>query len=440
MDNKKKLLFTFLLILPLLSCPSHLQAQRQMDIDSLLSAVSHANKSVAASRIATEEASHQMESARDAVLPDIDVELSGSYNGDGAVWDRDFSNYHKAPIPHWGNTFALQARQTVYSGGAQTAAIRQAETAHQMALNSSQATLQQQSFLAIGLYLDLCQIDNSIRVYERNIELTERLIANVKAKHEQGTALRNDITRQELQLENQRLGLRRLRDSRDVANSRLCAALSIRRQQVEPDTAVALVPTSTSIEAWTLRAADSSTRIRHDSLSVDMARHALKAAQSRLLPKLSIVAEDHLTGPVTIDIPAMNNNFNYWFLGIGLRYELSSLFKGRSDVRRSRAAIARSQATLADTRSQVDEDVRECFTLLQQSESELKVRQKSVQLARENYQVVSDRYLSDLAIVTDMTDAENLLLQSELDLENSRIAVAYAYYKLKYMAGTLLGE
>jgi len=440
MDNKKKLLFTFLLILPFLPCRMGAQAQRRMDIGELLEAVGRANKSVAASRIAAREADHQLEAAREATLPDIDVELTGSYNGDGAVWDRDFSSYHKAPIPHWGNSFALQARQTVYSGGAHTTAIRQAETARQIALNGSEATLQQQSFLAIGLFLDLCQIDNSIRVYRRNIELTERLIANVRAKHEQGTALRNDITRQELQLENQRLGLRRLIDRREVANSRLCAALSIERQLILPDTTVAIVPASTTVEAWTRRAADSSTLIRHDSLQVVMARHSLKAAQSRLLPKLSVVAEDHLTGPVTIDIPALNNNFNYWFVGVGLRYELSSLFKGRGDVRRSRAAIARSRATLDDTKSQVGEDVREAFTLFRQSESELSVRQKSVQLARENYQVISDRYLSDLAIVTDMTDAENLLLQSELDLENSRIAVAYAYYKLRYCSGTLLAE
>jgi len=149
------------------------------------------------------------------------------------------------------------------------------------------------------------------------------------------------------------------------------------------------------------------------------------------------VAEDHLTGPVTIEIPALNNNFNYWFVGLGVSYELSSLFKGRADVRRSKAALRRHEVTLDDTRSLVREDVREAFTLFRQAEAELLVRKKSVEMAKENYQVVRSRYLSDLAIVTDMTDAENLLLQSELDLENARIAVVFAYYRLRYQTGTL---
>jgi outer membrane protein TolC len=62
---------------------------------------------------------------------------------------------------------------------------------------------------------------------------------------------------------------------------------------------------------------------------------------------------------------------------------------------------------------------------------------KKVELARQNYQVVNDRYLNQLALVTDMIDASNVKLDAELGEADARINVAYAYYRLMYIAGKL---
>lgn len=48
---------------------------------------------------------------------------------------------------------------------------------------------------------------------------------------------------------------------------------------------------------------------------------------------------------------------------------------------------------------------------------------------------MSRRYHNGLAIVTDLTDAANLKLDAELQLADARIALVYAFYKLRYAAG-----
>ena len=63
--------------------------------------------------------------------------------------------------------------------------------------------------------------------------------------------------------------------------------------------------------------------------------------------------------------------------------------------------------------------------------------EKSVQLATENYQVIENRYRNDIALVTDMLDASNQLLDAELKLVNARINVIFNYYKLKNTSGNL---
>ena len=47
------------------------------------------------------------------------------------------------------------------------------------------------------------------------------------------------------------------------------------------------------------------------------------------------------------------------------------------------------------------------------------------------------RYLSQLALVTDMVDASNLKLNAKLSEVDARINIVYAYYRMKYVAGEI---
>ena len=58
-------------------------------------------------------------------------------------------------------------------------------------------------------------------------------------------------------------------------------------------------------------------------------------------------------------------------------------------------------------------------------------------LAQQNYDVMNARYLSQLALVTDMVDASNLKLNAELSEVDARINIVYAYYRMKYVAGEI---
>lgn len=58
-------------------------------------------------------------------------------------------------------------------------------------------------------------------------------------------------------------------------------------------------------------------------------------------------------------------------------------------------------------------------------------------LAQQNYEVVNNRYLNQLALITDMIDASNMKLDAELNEADAYINIAYAYYKMKYIAGQL---
>ncbi len=64
-----------------------------------------------------------------------------------------------------------------------------------------QKNVQEIRFLLVGHYLNIYKLDNQIQVLQKNLELTEEVIADMKVRREQGTVLKSDITRYELQLE-----------------------------------------------------------------------------------------------------------------------------------------------------------------------------------------------------------------------------------------------
>ena len=422
--------------------PAKAQEKRTLTVGQLFELVESNSKTLRQQKTSVEFASKEIDAARSLRLPDINTSFSMSYNGNVLVADRDFSDAHGYSVPHLGQSFAVEAQQVVYAGGGIDAGIRLAELKREQAVVGEQQVRLQQRFLVLGQYLDLFKIDNRMQVYGQNIRLTRRLIADIEAKHQEGMALRNDVTRYELQLENLLLGLRKLQDQRTILNHQLCNTLGLREVEVFPDSMVIERALDADGEAgresaWQEQALLSAPLLQQGALDKQVAAQGLRLAKSGMLPHLSLVAADHFTGPFTYDLPPKNLNYNYWFVGVGMSYSLSSLFKQNRKVQQARVAAQRSEDAYAVAAEQMNNAVQGAYTLYRQSLVELDTQQKSVSLARQNYQVVSDRYLAQLALITDMLDASNIRLQAELQEVDARINIVYAYYKMKFIAGIL---
>ena len=415
--------------------PTRAQEKRAMTVKELFELVETGSKTLQESKTSVDFAQKGVEAARAQRLPDINASLSASYNGNVVVMDRDFTNAQGFSSPHFGNSFALEAQQVVYAGGAVNAGIRVAELQRDMAVSGQRATSNAQRFMALGQYLDLFKIQNRMQVYEQNIALTHRLIDDIHAKQEQGMALKNDVTRYELQMETLKLGLRQLQDQQAILNHQLCNTLGIDEVSIVADTTILTQPMTDG--DWYTAAYANSPQMEQSELSTKMAEQQLKLAKSELLPKIAVVAADNFSGPFTYDIPPIDKNINYWYVGVGVRYNLSSLFKQNKKVRQAKTGVLRSQQQHKVTAESLDNQVQQAWTLWQQTYADLDTQKKSVQLARQNYEVVNERYLNQLALITDMLDASNIRLNAELQEVDARINIVYAYYKLKFIAGTL---
>ncbi len=422
--------------------------KENMTISQLFQKVEDNSKSLRTSLSGVEAAHLGIESAKSKKLPDLDASLSFSYIGNALITDRNFSNVHGLKSPHFGNNFAFQAQQVVYAGGAINAGIKLAELGKQQAEVGVKLTRQQIRFIALGQYLDLYKIDNRIKVYEKNIELTRQLIDDIKEKQTHGMALKNDITRYELQMESLKLGLTALRNNRSILNHQLCNTLGMNQDsqmnqgnqdiQIIPDATIADKTYGKEGEAyWQTAGTLNSPLLEQSSNAIRIAEQKEKIAKSDLLPKVAFVAADNFEGPILFELPPVDKNLNVWYVGVGVKYSLSSLFKSNKRIKQAAVETRQAKEAHAVQAEQLNNNVQAAYVQYQQTYVELETQQKSVELAQQNYDVMNARYLSQLALVTDMVDASNLKLNAELSEVDARINIVYAYYRMKYVAGEI---
>ena len=410
----------------------------RLTLTDVFTRIENENQTMSMLRTAQEAAEEGIKSAKNARYPEINAELNVSYIGDCFLTDRNFSNYTKAPSPHFGNGFTLEAQQVVYAGGAVNAAVKLAEHEGHMSEAVISKSRQGLRLTAAGEYLDLFRTDNSIKVYKENIALTTKLIEEINARREQGLALAADVTRYELRLEMLKLDLVRLQNTREIMNYRLVNSLGLPEGTVissilgdEEDMR------DRSRQNWQEIAADASPEMKVSGIKADMALTRQKLVRSERLPKIAVVAYENFNGPITFEIPPIDKNLNIWYVGLGIRYNFSSLYKSGHKLKQAAIEVRQAEQARNVTEENLRNDVQKAYADYMQSYVELETSEKSLQLADENYERIHDRYMEQLVLVTDMLDAFNMKLDAELGVSAANAEIQYLLCCLRYAAGIL---
>lgn len=415
------------------------KGQLALSLEELFRTAEEHNTSIKSFQSAIREAEAGIEAAKAERLPDIDASVSFSYLGGGRITDRDFTNGFGVHIPHYGNNFALQASWAVYTGGAIQSGINLSKLAAEMAKLNDTDNRQRVRMLLTGYYLQLHNLRNQERVFDENITLTETLIAHTQKRQSEGVVLKNDITRYELQMESLKLGRTQVQNQAKIINHQLLTALGVDKEiDILPTEAFGISGDSKSPEAfWQSEATMNAPALQRSQLGIEMSEENVKLEKSARRPTVAVVAEEHLDGPITVEIPNLNKNLNYFFVGVGVKYRFGSLYKNNKKVRQAQLATETAREQHTALTEHIENAVQAGYTDYQTSFTELETSRKSVELAQQNYDIIQNRYQNGLALVTDMVDAANQRLDAQLRLVNSRINVLYKYYNLKYITGTL---
>ena len=317
---------------------------------------------------------------KNKLLPTIDAKAEFSYIGDGVMTDRDFSNGIHADMPHFGNSFVLKASQVVYSGGAISGNIERSKLEAVKARHEYDISRQDLRFLLLGYYLDLFQLNNQKIVYERNVEQTQILVKDMRVAYDQGTALKSDITRYELQLQNLQLGLTATKNKINVINYKLATTLGLDSDAVIlPDTtALFNMTVERKMENDWMEESKFTPQMELANTEIEICRNNERLVRADKLPKVSISVTNDFNEPILVEVPPLDNNFNYWFAGVSLSYSFDALFKTGKKMKQAKLATLQSQTRRELTEEHISNDIHEAFVNLNEAYVRLETQQKSV--------------------------------------------------------------
>ena len=408
-----------------------------LSVEELLSKVSRSHLQVAADRLKEQMAAERAKTARMSRLPSVSVGLRAGYLGQPIVWENGLSHATRPDSPDWQQNYTVDVSQPVYQGGRIKYSIRKADLEQELARLQTAADEGDIRLAMLSRYLELFSMYKQHMVLDRKIAESERRLKDIRRLKAEGVITNNDVLRSELQLTDDRLALQETDNDIRIASQQIDILLGLdERLLLMPDTALLADERHVdNYEYYVQRAslADPSVLALHKQ--TEIAENNVCIKQSALRPSVSLTASNTLARPVSRTMADMYNNA--WNVGVSVSYPLSALYTDRHQLREARQNVQLMHNAEEQKQQQIRMAVQSALLRHREAISRVEALKLSVRQASENYRIMYNRYMNQLAILTDLLDADNLRLNAELQLTTARTQVAYTYYELQRAVGEL---
>lgn len=409
----------------------------QLSLQQLFERSDRMDLRLAADRIQEMMAGERTQTARTACLPEISIGLKGGYLGQPVVWQHGLKDAVRPESPDWQQNYALDFSQPLYQGGRIRYAIRKADLEQEVTRLQTVADRADIRLSLLDQYLSLFSLYKQCRVLQRNIEESEQRLRNIRRLCEEGVITNNDVLRSEMQLTDNRLALSETHNSIRIVSQQLDILLGLDETLLLiPDTA--LLEQScpvTAFSEYVEQAYHRDPAMRLLQKKTELAHNNIALTRAEQMPRLSLYASNTLARPITRTLADLYNNS--WNVGLSFSYSLSSLYQNRHRLQEARQNVRLLQNSREQGRQHLRMIVQKALLKHQEALDRVEALKLSARQAEENYRIMNNRYLNQLAILTDLLDADNLRLNAELQLTTARTRVVYTYYELQRVIGNL---
>ena len=427
-------------VIALCSATLHVAAQSDslsLSVEQLFEQGIAQSLRIGADQLKEDMAGLRARTARTLRLPDIEVGLKGGYVGQPVVFEHGLSGPTRPDAPDWSQNYAIDFTQPLYRGGKIKYAIRQADLQRNIAALQTATDQADLKLELLRQYLDLFSLYKQHQVLARNIAESERRLKDIRQMKREGLITNNDVLRSEMQLTDNNLSLLQTENNIRLVSQQLDILLGLDEGLLlRPDTTLLdKVFVLESYDDYVLQAYEADPAMRLLQQQTELARNNIRLTRADNLPNLSLYASNTLARPVSRTLADMYNN--NWNVGLSLSYSLSSLYQNRHKLREARRNVALQRNAEEQQKQDLRIGIRTAYLKHNEALQRVEALKLSVRQAEENYRIMRNRYLSQLAILTDLLDADNLRLNAELQLTTARTQVIYTYYQLQRASGKL---
>lgn len=328
----------------------------------------------------------------------------------------------------------VNASLPIYAGGKIRYGIESAKYLQKATLLDAENDKEAVILNTINAYINLYKASVTVDVVNENLLQSEHRDSVFSRLEQNGLMARNDLLKAQLQTSNIELSLFDAQSNLKITNINMDLMIGY------PE-ATTLTTDSTSFEKnidfKTIAEYEQlATQNRKDVLALSYRKKAaitgISIAKADMYPSIAVTG-----GYVAADIPHLLTVTNAVDLGVGLQYNIGSLWKTKAKISEAQSRVNEITANEDQLGDAVKLQVNQDFENYLLSQRKIEVYKQAVVQADENFRITKNKYDNALVNTTDLLDANVLLLQSKINLAVAKADVLLAYSKLLEITGIL---
>jgi len=357
---------------------------------------------------------------------DVDLKIGGqNENSEGGEENASAANL---PKPSYMLLGMASISMPVFNGFKLKNSIRQSEYAVNLSRIESEAQKEDVVYQILQLYFSLYKTKKSLEVLNENKKRAEKRVVDFKSFMDNGLLARNDYLRSTLQVSNIKLAIEEAHTTYENLNYQLGVLLGLpETTQIEVDD-IENLPVLPSEETDFSQRKD----IRSQEEKTKIAEAQIKIEKAGYYPSLSISG-----GYAALELDDIATVTNATNIGIGLSYNLSSIFKNKSKVEEAKAAKSVQEALLEAEKDRAKVEIRKAYNDYNLAVKKEEVFEEALEQADENYRIVKDKYDNGLADTDQLLEADIEELQAQINQTIGEADIQLALYQYVYTQGKL---
>ncbi|MGL5234907.1 MAG: TolC family protein [Empedobacter falsenii] len=391
------------------------------------------NKSVKVAEAAKNTSEYKVQSAKNNRLPDIS--LSGQYMHLFTTTNVDI----KLPMQSSGGGMGVEPNQLllgqasasvpVFAGFKIRNAIKSSELMVDLSNLQIEATKENLVWQAINLYFGLYKTQRSIDVLNENLVRANQRVKDFQNFLDNGIIARNDLLRAKLQASNVQVAI----DEAETQYKNINYRLNLLTGQDESK--IVHVNNVETLKTINQNSQDyvNRTDVKSYDVKNQIADSQIKIAKAAYYPQLAVSA-----GYIAMHIDKVASVTNATNVGVGLKYDLSSLYKNKAEVEIAKAQKLENEMQKETTIDKAKVEMNEAFQKYDLAKKKNNVYKEAVEQANENYRIVKDKNDNGLADTDDLLEADVQQLQAKINQVVGDADEQLAIYEYYYTTGILL--
>lgn len=361
---------------------------------------------------------------------DVTLRSSQDNNNENASGNENEEN---SPSPKHLMLGQANVSMPLFSGFKLKNSIAASENLYKAEIANASHTKEETAMKVVTYYADLYKAQKSVELFKESLKSSQQRVTDFTAMEKNGLIARNDLLKAQLQESKIKLSL-----ADAEKNVRLINYYLITLLKLSPETQIVVREDNIdpNIFAFGLKTESDAMQNRQDLVAVDYLKKAneaqIKVAKAAYFPSLSLTG-----GYIAMDVDNVLRVENAMNVGVGISYNLSSIFKNGKEVKAAKSKakeIEAQQAMLTDAIKTQVVQAREGYEL---SVKQDQVYSEAVTQADENYRIVKDKYDNGLSDTNDLLEADVEDLGAKINQAYAKANVVLKYYELLEASGQL---